>query len=179
MSFERIPNVSVVHGRFQDVDEFDCVVSPANSYGLMDGGFDAHLVHFFGLQLMERVQQHIIDHYAGSQPVGTSFLVATGNERHPFVAHTPTMRVPMVISGTDNVYQAMKAMLLAVKAYNKNNARQIQKVLCPGLGTATGGVPFSIAAAQMRLAYEHVCNDMSHIDWNFAIERERLVSNSV
>lgn len=29
--------------------------------------------------------------HEGEQPVGTSFIIETGNAKHPFLAHTPTM----------------------------------------------------------------------------------------
>ena len=71
------------------------MVSAANSFGLMDGGVDLAITRFFGVQLMERVQAHILQEYLGEQPIGTSFTIETGHPKHPFVAHTPTMRVPM------------------------------------------------------------------------------------
>ena len=36
--FAIYPNVKVVHSRFEEVEYFDCMVSAANSFGLMDGG---------------------------------------------------------------------------------------------------------------------------------------------
>src|SRR5438067_7389940 len=41
ISFERLP-------------EFDCMVSAANSFGLMDGGVDAAIVRFFGRSKEDR-----------------------------------------------------------------------------------------------------------------------------
>src|SRR5688572_31686292 len=103
-AFERWPEVDVVCGRFEDLEAYDCMVSAANSFGLMDGGVDLAISRFFGWELMDRVQAHIVREYLGEQPVGTSFIVETGHPRHPWLAHTPTMRVPADIRGTDNVY---------------------------------------------------------------------------
>jgi hypothetical protein len=36
--FEDLPNVKIVNGRFENLRAFDCMVSAANSFGLMDGG---------------------------------------------------------------------------------------------------------------------------------------------
>src|SRR5262245_1402953 len=116
--FADLPNVAIVPEGVEALTEFDCVVSAANSFGLMDGGVDAAIVRFFGGALMDRVQQRILEDYLGEQPVGTCLVVESGHSRHPFVAHTPTMRVPMDISGTDNVYRAMWALLLAVRHHN-------------------------------------------------------------
>jgi O-acetyl-ADP-ribose deacetylase (regulator of RNase III) len=144
------------------------MVSAANSFGLMDGGVDAAITEFFGVSLMARVQQRILDEYLGEQPVGTSLIVKTGHPQHPFIAHTPTMRVPMDISGTDKVYLAMWAMLLAVRVHNGGASRPIRIVACPGLGTGTGRVPYREAARQMALAYRHFLNPPRQIDWEMA-----------
>jgi O-acetyl-ADP-ribose deacetylase (regulator of RNase III) len=174
-AFHSLPDAEVVAGRFEDLPAFDCMVSPANSFGLMDGGVDAAIIRFFGQSLMDRVQRHILDEYRGEQPVGTSFVVETGHPDHPFLAHTPTMRVPMDISGTDNVYVAMWAMLLAVRAHNGGPGRPIRSVACPGLGTGTGRVPYSEAARQMGLAYRHFLDPPRCLDWEFAEARQDRV----
>ena len=50
---------------------------------------------------------------------------------------------------------AMWAMLLAVRQYNNKYPNSINSVVCPGLGTGIGRVPYSEAARQMALAYDH------------------------
>ena len=171
-AFEALPRVEIVTGRFESLPRFDCVVSAANSFGLMDGGVDAAIVRFFGTELMFRVQRHILEHYRGEQPVGTSFLAPTEHSGHPYVAHTPTMRVPMDIARTDNVYLAMSAMLLAVQRHNASADERIDCVACPGLGTATGRVPPAEAARQMALAYRNFLNPPSRLDWTLARARQ-------
>lgn len=103
-AFQEFDNVEVVNDRFQSLLEFDCMVSAANSYGLMDGGVDLAIINFFGPELQTVVQEHIMEHYYGEQPVGTSFIARTINVNHRFVAHTPTMRILMNIAGTEAVY---------------------------------------------------------------------------
>lgn len=173
--FADLPDVEVVHGYFEQLNSFDCMVSPANSFGLMDGGVDASITRFFGESLMQKVQQHIMDEFLGEQPVGTSFIVETGHTEHPFLAHTPTMRVPMPISRTDNVYSAMWAMLLAVRHHNLQCDRRIESVACPGLGTGVGQVPFREAARQMALAYRHFLHPPTRIGWPFATKRQEAI----
>ena len=138
----------------------------------MDGGIDAAITDYFGIQLMRRVQKYIIAEYLGEQPVGTSFIIETGHVKHPFLAHTPTMRVPMAIAYTDNVYLAMAAMLRAVYLHNRTAERKIESVVCPGLGTGTGNVPFREAARQMALAYRNFLNPPAYIDWYYATQRQ-------
>lgn len=153
--FSYLPNVQVVNGDFEQLTSYDCLVSPANSFGMMDGGVDAAITKFFGISLMERVQQKILDDYRGEQLVGTSFIIETGHPQHPFLAHTPTMRVPMQIVGTDIPYVAMWAMLLAVEQHNRHTDRKISSIACPGFGTGIGRIPPDEAARQMALAYDH------------------------
>lgn len=165
----------IINGYFEDVTEYDCMVSPGNSFGLMDGGVDGAIVRYFGLDLMDRVQDYIIRQFRGEQPVGTSFIIETGHPKHPFLAHTPTMRVPMSIAQTDNVYRSMWAMLLAVWQHNRDRQRKIHSIACPGLGTATGRVPFDRAAKQMALAYKNFFNPPDFISWPYAITRQNAI----
>ncbi|MEO1290807.1 MAG: macro domain-containing protein, partial [Chloroflexota bacterium] len=106
------------------------------------------------------------------QSVGTSFIIETNHDKHPFLAHTPTMRVPLDIQHTDNVYLAMWAMLLAVHNHNKHHDHKIDNVACPGLGTGTGRMPFKEAARQMALAYKHYLNPLERISWQYAGDRQ-------
>jgi len=46
--FKTLWNVEIVTGLFEDLPEFDCMVSAANSFGVMDGRGDAAITNFFG-----------------------------------------------------------------------------------------------------------------------------------
>lgn len=81
--FANADNVNIVGKPFEAIREFDCMVSAANSFGLMDGGVDAAITAFFGTQLQSRVQNHIICEYLGEQPVGSAFVIETGHNHHP------------------------------------------------------------------------------------------------
>ena len=171
-AFSRHPEVEIRCGYFESVESFDCMVSAANSFGLMDGGVDLAIINFFGEELEKRVQRHIINEYFGEQPIGTSFIFPTHHPKHPFIAHTPTMRSPMAITGTDYVYLAMKALLEAVWRHNRSEEIKIESILCPGLGTSTGRMPFKEAARQMALAYKNFKNPPVGIDWRYAAKRQ-------
>jgi len=176
------PMLDIVHSKFEDIEQFDSMVSPANSFGLMDGGIDKAIVDHFGQQLMDRVQEMIMSNYYGEQPVGTSMLVQAKEggflTSGPFIAHTPTMRVPKSIVNTGNIYYAMKAMLRQIDCFNRMlpNEKTIETVACPGLGTLSGQVPVKIAAEQMALAYKHFNNPPKNIDWEFASRRNQEIS---
>ncbi|MEM9216477.1 MAG: macro domain-containing protein [Cyanobacteria bacterium P01_F01_bin.150] len=170
--FSQFSTVSIIGERFEWIPAFDCLVSPANSFGMMDGGMDAAITQFFGVTLERKVQERILDDYLGEQPVGTSFVIETGHLKHPFLAHTPTMRVPMSIKDTDVPYTAMWAMLLAIRQHNKANQRKIQSVVCPGLGTGIGQVSFGEAARQMAIAYDHFLHPPKMINTFVAASRQ-------
>ncbi len=174
-SFNKLPNVEIVSGYFEDLPEFDCMVSAANSFGLMDGGVDLAISRFFGWDLMADVQRKIIAEYLGEQPVGTSMIVETNHDKHPYIAHTPTMRVPLPISRTDNVYLAMWAMLREIWRHNQISERPINIVACPGLGTLTGRVPAKEAARQMSLAYRNFYNRPQAINWQYTSDRQNEI----
>lgn len=173
--FADLPNVEIVVGYFENLPAFDCMVGAANSFGLMDGGVDLAITKFFGISLMQRVQARIISDYLGEQPVGTSMIIETEHPKHPFIAHTPTMRIPMNIARTDHVYMAMWAMLGAVYRHNLTREKKIRTVACPGLGTATGKVPYHEAARQMALAYRNYLNPPEQITWRYAGDRQQDV----
>ncbi|HAD9019591.1 TPA_asm: phage tail protein [Salmonella enterica] len=115
----------------------------AETFGLMDGGVDAAITAYFGSQLQERVQQNIIREYLGEQPVGTAFVIETGNSKHPWLVPAPTMRVLLIIDGTDAVYNATRAALLAIFQHNKSAGedRKITSVALPAMGAGCGQVP--------------------------------------
>jgi len=50
--FDSLPNIDIVNGYFEQLPEFDCMVSAANSFGLMDGGVDLAITRYFGGSLV-------------------------------------------------------------------------------------------------------------------------------
>lgn len=147
----------------------------------MDGGFDGVLTKYFGNQLMERVQRDIIRTYWGEQPIGTSSIIVTHNDKIPYIAHSPTMKYPMVIRNTDNCYQATKAVFKSVKDFNMYNYMQnpIKTLAFTGMGTGTGQLPFNAAAKQMRMAYNDMKKPPDQIDWAYVNDQRDRVHNSL
>ena len=180
LAFADFPEVEIRYGIFEHID-FDCINSPANSFGLMDGGIDEAITMYFGQQMMDRVQNMIIDKYAGEQPVGTSEIVRgtpDGAERVRYVAHTPTMIIPELIAHTNNVYMAMRAMLLAVENHNKTSEDKIRTVVCSGLGTGAGRVPYRQAAIDMAKAYRTYKVRPRQLSWGFAGTRYQYIKGN-
>lgn len=173
--FDGLPRVTVMQCRFEDLPPHDCFVTAANAFGIMNAGIDAAVIRFHGDDLMRRVQLRIMDEYLGEQPVGTSFIEPTGNPDYPFIAHSPTMRVPGSIEGTDKVYVATWASLLAVYRHNVSNETRINSVAFPAMGAGFGGVPYLEVARQMAVAYHHYLNPPHRMDWDMVAGRQRAI----
>lgn len=157
--FNGYPQISVHSGSIFDV-KCDALVSPANSFGYMDGGLDMRISQFFGWHVQERLQELIRDRHHGELLVGVAEIVPTDHPRIPFVISAPTMRVPMILSDTVNVYLATRAVILLVlygrfpdgRAVNEN----VKTVAVPGMGTGVGRVPPTTCARQMKAAVDDV-----------------------
>jgi O-acetyl-ADP-ribose deacetylase (regulator of RNase III) len=131
----------------------DAIVSPANSFGFMDGGIDLAYSMRFGWTLETRLQAHLRAEHDGELPVGQAVIVETGDPLFRHLVSAPTMRVPMDVSGTVNAFLAFRAVIRIVRAYNQSAAQPIRSVLCPGLGTAIGRMHPDACARQMYHAY--------------------------
>jgi len=154
-AFAGDPDVSWSTGDIFGV-EADALVSPANSFGFMDGGIDLAYLEHFGVALETRLQRHLALHHFGELPVGQAVVVETLDDRCPFMVSAPTMRIPMNVAATPNAYLAMRAALIAVRQHNLDHSRRITTLLCPGLASAIGGMPVQRVAAQMKLAWDVV-----------------------
>lgn len=142
----------------------DAIVSPANSYGYMDGGIDLQYRNFFGLKIQNRVQSAIKENFGKKIPVGKALIVPTSHLKIPRLIVAPTMETPEDISQTENVYLAMKAVLERALLYNefhKNHSRKyIKQILIPALGTGVGKMDYFEAAKQMKRAVDDVRADL-------------------
>lgn len=145
------PDVQVSAGDIFGV-RCDGIVSPANSFGYMDGGIDLAYSHHFGWELQSRLQAVLQEHHGGELPVGQAVIVATGNEDIPWLISAPTMRVPRDVGDSVNAYLAFRAALRAVEEHNRISDQPIRSVLCPGLATAIGRMPPERCALQMHAA---------------------------
>ena len=131
------------------------LVSPANSFGFMDGGIDwAYSQMFPGIQ--KKVQERIRRWHGGELPVGQAIAVELDNERWPFLIVAPTMRTPaMNVRGTLAPFLAMRA---AIRAYDQFDYlfKLRFPLVVPGLGTASGGADPMNALMQMRAATQEI-----------------------
>lgn len=150
--FRGLPDVEIGHGDIFDAGA-DAIVSPANSFGFMDGGIDLAYTGRFGWDLQDRLRETLRREHGGELPVGQAIVVETFDPQMPYLVSAPTMRVPSDVSGTVNAYLALRAALIAARAFNRRSETPIRSVLCPGMCTAIGRMPPERAARQMAAAY--------------------------
>ena len=173
--FKSLPRASVVESRWEQMPAHDCFVTAGNSYGLMSAGIDAAVVHELGEPIQQAVQLHILNTFLGEQPVGTAFLLPTGDQRVPMLCHAPTMRVPGDISDTDNVYRATRAALLCIYHHNRTSDAPIETVVFPAFGAGFGRVSEDEAARQMAVAWRLFLEPPYPPDWDRVTMREQLI----
>ncbi len=165
-AFEGEPNVIIAHddlARFMDKHPaVDCIVSPASSYGLMDGGYDYAITKYFGKELMRAVQSRILDAWFGEQPVGTSISV---KHKGITLIHTPTMRVPSTIVDPMVVYHSMRSTM--IEALRDN----VRIMVVPAFGAGCGMLPFDVVATLIAAAYRQVADPPTGINWEYATSR--------
>lgn len=125
----------------------DAMVSPANSFGWMDGGIDAAYVRKFGDIVEQRVQREIAKHPFAELLVGQSVVVPTGDDDFPYLIAAPTMRMPRPTTAENVFLAARSAFSLALRLEYKS-------IACPGLGTLSGRVPPKDAAEAMHAGYK-------------------------
>lgn len=172
--FSKYSNITYSVGNIQNCNSHDCIVSPANSFGQMDGGIDAALSYMLQKDydvdhIGRKVRKVIAEEYSGEQPIGTCILVKTENPKFPFLAHAPTMTIPQNVNRTLNAYYAFKAVLEAINFHNKTSTNKIKSILTTTFCTGCGEMSLEQSLKQMRYAYDVVNNPIGD-DWADANE---------
>lgn len=159
-------DIEAVHLDFEQFMEkytVDCVVSPANSFGFMDGGYDEAIISYFGDELQEKVLRYIKDNYFGEQPVGTSFIINT-NVKGIKLIHTPTMRIPEKIYDDAIIYACTRSCLITAEHNGVNS------IVLPAFGGGTGHISTETIAEIMYKAWVNFKNPPEKMDWIYAAE---------
>ncbi len=66
------------------------LVSPANSFGYMDGGIDLAYTERFGWDLQDRLRGMLSGRHFGELPVGQAVILETLDREYPFLVSAPT-----------------------------------------------------------------------------------------
>lgn len=142
--FKDVEDVEIVNDCFANFmnEHLDItgIVSPANSFGFMDGGYDKAIIDYLG----ERAQTNVLTMlnlvYNGYQPIETCLSV-------PFykyiILHTPTMRTPEVIVDHRVIFDCMRSCLLAA------SKQRCESIVIPAFGGLTGQVQYDTIARMM------------------------------
>lgn len=146
----------------------DVFVSPANSYGYMDGGIDDFYERSMWPEIGVRVRRAFTDvshektiYGRKTLSIGSALIVHVGPtkvsgkvEEGPSgkpirLISAPTMELPHNIEGTpQNVYYAMYAIFKLCQSLDDN-----ELVAIPGMGTGVGGLSGRESAEQILRAY--------------------------
>jgi O-acetyl-ADP-ribose deacetylase (regulator of RNase III) len=163
----------------------DAVVSPANSFGFMDGGIDALYLDRFGPEVQARLHGAIRDRHHGELVVGAAEIIETGDPQIPYLVAAPTMRVPMILQESVNAYLAARAALLLVSRgvfghggrQGRPIADEVKAIAFPGLGTGVGRLGVNTCARQVRSAIDDVIHGKYAMprSWAEASERHQLL----
>ncbi|KAF2018252.1 macro domain-like protein [Aaosphaeria arxii CBS 175.79] len=155
--------------------KFDAIVSPANSYARLDGGFDDALSRAFAPRndyhaLTRVAQAKVYREWRGFAPPSSCTMVDLD---HPdlvkpgwgcrYMALLPTMKTPQNV-GWDKevVYECVWALLATIDRHNRaiaedqhTNERRIKSILMTPLATGCGLWGAEKWAAQTVIAIKH------------------------
>jgi len=135
---------------YKPTKKFVFYVSPANTFGFMDGGIDFALsrIVFPGI---EKIVKENIKKYGKTTllgrpylPIGSSLLIKTEKENH-FLISAPTMLLPQKVDETQNCYYATMTTLYNVfmRDFDLNDVEIILTSMCCGWGKMTEEESFS------------------------------------
>ena len=152
--FSSYPEVEVLTGDYFQ-QSADAIVSPANSFGIMDGGLDLAIRNELGFQVETDIQEVILNKYHGEMPIGNAEIINTNHNKWSYMIAAPTMRIPENVAFTLNAYIAFRTILIAINSFNESKPkRPIKSLVCSGLATGIGSMEVTKCAAQMRAAYK-------------------------
>ncbi len=181
-------NISVHLGKFQELT-IDAIVSPANSYGVMDGGIDAHINNYLNedktyKEFIKMIQLQLSKKVNSLQQPGSAILLESNCSKCPYIIHSPTMQVPSIINNKEIIYWCIFNILSLVQLHNEQNVNKINTVCMPGMGTGCGNLPYEDFVKLLGLAYKHFKQNLTktEIDWEFGVEQHnelKFVLNSL
>jgi O-acetyl-ADP-ribose deacetylase (regulator of RNase III) len=135
-----LPNVVEVALGSIVVQPASAAVSPANSFGFMDGGVDWAYLQYFGADLQTRVQMLIRLQEFQELLVGSAIVAPTYHDAIPFLIVAPTMRVPKAITDPADVMLATRAAVRIACNF------RFDHIVMPGMGTGCGQMRPDVAA---------------------------------
>lgn len=191
-----------------DALTFQLVVSPANSYGILDGGFDHAISRAWSptndyLALTRAVQGQLYNSACrGFVVPGTCEIVRIPEEFRgklrygdgmgwgcKFIAICPTMRTPKLLvkaADAEVVYECVWSLLGKLERHNREAGEndRIHEILMTPLGTGAGGLSEKKWAEQMILGVKHHLEAVQNgskwrkLTWKEAFEQTNEVAET-
>lgn len=135
-----------------DLDGYDVYISPANSFGELQGGIDMqYFLHFGRKELQDKVYKEIKTRYQGEVLVGEFCVITLPDDK--LLLLCPTMTIPTDVSQTRNAYYFTRAMLKGLNILQKTG-KKIKKVFCPIPCIGVGGMDPELAARQIKAGFD-------------------------
>ena len=161
-----IPNCSFICSDLKTLiathKNINALVSPANSYGYMNGGIYMYIDEILKIESSVKKMIEMCgnndDGLRKYLPVGRCEMVKTDNKNNnnhniDFLFVVPTMTTPKSIQNTNNVYIAFLSFL------NKLSSLQNIVVACPCMGTGVGMMSPEESSEQIKNAYQTFVNN--------------------
>ncbi|KAJ5098629.1 hypothetical protein N7532_005630 [Penicillium argentinense] len=156
--------ITTINERLNSLPEsynFDLIVSPANSYGRLDGAFDHAISKTFSPHddyhaVTRSAQAVLYDRWRGFAPPGSCTLVewgltlATNPRGCRWLALCPTMREPSDVNwDREVVYECTWSLLCQIEGHNRRKSdKKIQTILMTPFAAGAGRVSKERWAAQ-------------------------------
>lgn len=164
-----IPEISCKVGNI--LNEIN-IATAGNSFGFMDGGVDLVISTRYR-ELENKVKESINNRPLKELLVGEAIPMKLDDGK--ILIYAPTMRVPMILKDSINVYLSMKAILL--KAIDL----ELSEISIPILGGGVGQLPINVIAIQINQAYCDVFKiyQKPNTWWEASIKHQKLYNNNI
>lgn len=168
-------------------NNIDAIVSPGNSFGFLNGGFDKVIADFYGKlslktpdQVSKDFQHELFEQVGGYNPPGSAIVVDMNNllnvssTKLPKLVHVSTMSMPEKVDAKDPViFNCLWNLFTCVK-----KDEDISNVLLTGLGTGTGGVSLTSFLTQLlKVASTH--GYIQDITWKDAKDVDKSIKDAI
>lgn len=184
-------NISYHFGDFIELEnQFDCIVSSGNSYGLMDGGLDGAINRYIDDidNFNNYIQSKLIKKVGGYNQEGNCVLIQLPSKKCNYLAHCSTMHIPTIITDLKIIYNCYWNLIAKIYKYNNPciNRIKIKNVVCCPLGTGVGNVSHNISLQLLNLAIENFINvqllsktNNYIINWEYANNQYAKITNKI
>ena len=134
--------------------DIDAVVSPANTKGIMNGGYDAVLRRYFGVGIEYSVRQYLEKFQID---VGQAIAVKTGHPKVEWLIVSPTVSV----AGEGLSGHASVSYACAFNSVKVAHQRGVKYLGMTGLGSGVGGLNRREAARQQVQGIEDALSEIA------------------